>query len=126
MVFENREANAIMSPYSNAPYFRSLASSSVTLSRLFAIYHPSLPNYIALTSGSTHDIHSDCSTCLVDGTERRGSIRASGALLEGVHGVDARTVLAGVLVGTYAMKHDPFMYYTDIRNDADRCQTSSR
>ena len=23
--------------------------------------------------------------------------------------------------GTYAMKHDPFMYYTDIRNDAHRC-----
>src|SRR5882672_3776107 len=54
MVFENREADAITSPYSNAPFFRSLARSSVTLRRLFAITHPSLPNYLALTSGSTH------------------------------------------------------------------------
>ena len=31
------------------------------------------------------------------------------------------TCSTAVLVGAYAMKHDPFMYYTDIRNDTDRC-----
>jgi hypothetical protein len=121
MVFENREADSIMSPYSSAPYFRSLARSSVTLNRLFAISHPSLPDYIALTSGSTHDIHSDCSTCFVDGANIVDQLEHAGLSWKAYMESMPASCSTGVLVGAYAMKHDPFMYYTDIRNDADRC-----
>ena len=121
MVFENREADAIMSPYSSAPYFRSLASSSVTLNRLYAISHPSLPNYIALTSGSTHGIHSDCSSCFVDGTNVVDQLEQAGLSWKAYMESIPSPCSTAVLVGKYAMKHDPFMYYTDIRNDTDRC-----
>ncbi len=113
IVFENHEADSILAPHSDAPYFRSLARSSVRLSRLFAIAHPSLPNYLALTSGSTHGITSDCTTCYVDGPNivsqlERASITWK-AYMESIPG-PCSTVAAD---GTYAMKHDPFMYYTE-------------
>lgn len=121
MVFENREADSIMSPYSSAPYFRSLARSSVTLNRLYAISHPSLPNYLALTSGSTHGITSDCTTCFVEGRNIVDQLEHAGiswkAYMESIPAPCATAPYAG----TYAMKHDPFMYYNDIRNDATRC-----
>ena len=68
IVMENHEYDAIMNANSDAQYLRSLATSGVTLTHLFAITHPSLPNYLALTSGSTHGITSDCSSCIVHGT----------------------------------------------------------
>lgn len=35
---------------------------------MFAITHPSLPNYLALTGGSTFRISSDCTGCTVTAT----------------------------------------------------------
>ena len=121
MVFENRDADAIMAPSSSAPYFRSLASGSVTLSRLFAISHPSLPNYLALTSGSTHDIQSDCATCLVDGTNIVDQLESAGISWKAYMESMPEPCSTAVTAGKYVIKHDPFMYYTDIRDDVDRC-----
>lgn len=121
MVFENHEVDSIMAPHSSAPYFRSLARGSVTLSRLFAITHPSLPNYLALTSGSTHDITSDCSTCFVDGTNIADQLEDAAISWKAYMESIPEPCSTAVADGTYAMKHDPFMYYTNIRNDADRC-----
>jgi phosphatidylinositol-3-phosphatase len=121
MVFENHEVDSIMAPNSDAPYFRSLARSSVTLSQLFATSHPSLPNYLALTSGSTHGITSDCTTCYVGGPNIASQLEHAAiswkAYIESIP-EPCSTVAAD---GTYAMKHDPFMYYTNIRNNMDRC-----
>jgi len=121
MVFENREADSIMARHSSAPYFRSLARRSVTLNQLFAITHPSLPNYLALTSGSTHGVTSDCTTCLVDAPNIVDQLELAGitwkAYMESMPGPCSTTPQDG----RYVMKHDPFMYYHDIRDDAGRC-----
>lgn len=121
IVFENHEADAIMAPHSTAPYFRSLARGSVTLSRLYATSHPSLPNYLALTSGSTHGITSDCSTCLVDGTNIADQLERASISWKAYMESIPEPCSTAVADGTYAMKHDPFMYYTNIRNHAARC-----
>ena len=122
IVMENHEYDAIMNVSSDAPYLRSLAATGVTLSHLFAITHPSLPNYLALTSGSTHGITSDCSSCLVHGANIADQLDGAGigwkAYMESI----PSPCYTGVGNGSYYMKHDPFMYYTDIRNDPARCQ----
>jgi phosphatidylinositol-3-phosphatase len=121
IVFENKEAAAIMSPRSDARYFRSLARSGVTLTRLFAIRHPSLPNYLALTSGGTHGVTSDCTTCLIDDVNLVDQLEDASiswkAYLESMPGSCSRAPVDG----RYVMKHNPFMYYTGIRNDPARC-----
>jgi hypothetical protein len=121
MVFENHEADAILAPHSSAPYLRSLARRSVKLSRLFAISHPSLPNYLALTSGSTHGITSDCSTCLVDGTNIAVQLERAAISWKAYMDSMPEPCSTAVADRTYAMKHNPFMYYNDIRDHAERC-----
>ncbi|MGZ5212519.1 MAG: alkaline phosphatase family protein [Actinomycetota bacterium] len=121
MVFENREAGTIMAPSSSAPYFRALARRSVTLSRLFAITHPSLPNYLALTSGSTHGVTTDCTTCLVDGTNVVDRLEQAAISWKAYMESMPEPCSTAAIDGRYAMKHNPFMYYTDIRDDVDRC-----
>lgn len=121
IVFENKEADAIMAPHSSAPYFRSLARASVTLTRLFAIGHPSLPNYLALTSGSTHGVTSDCSTCLVDDMNLVDQLERTSISWKAYMESIPKACSTVPLHGRYALKHDPFLYYTDVRDDPARC-----
>ena len=121
IIFENHEASAILGPNSDAPYFRSLAASSVNLTGLYATSHPSLPNYLALTSGSTHGITSDCTTCFVHARNIVDQLEHAGiswkAYMESIPGPCSSEAFAGL----YALKHDPFLYYDDVRNNTNRC-----
>ena len=63
IVFENRDASQVLQNPA-ASTFRRLAERYATLEHYDAVAHPSLPNYLALISGSTHGIRSDCTGCL--------------------------------------------------------------
>src|SRR5271157_2730407 len=52
IVMENKEAGAVLGSGS-APYLNGLVHRYGLASASYAITHPSLPNYLALTSGST-------------------------------------------------------------------------
>jgi hypothetical protein len=58
ILMENHSYNEIIGS-SAAPYINQLASQCGLATNYFAISHPSLPNYIALTSGSTQGITDD-------------------------------------------------------------------
>jgi phosphatidylinositol-3-phosphatase len=66
VVFENKEVGDVLGN-SDATTFNRLASRCATIANYSGVTHPSLPNYLALISGSTHGIDSDCTDCLVDG-----------------------------------------------------------
>ena len=51
-MLENKEDNEIMGRPA-APYLNALARQSAVAANYYAITHPSLPNYLALTGGST-------------------------------------------------------------------------
>src|SRR5947208_12922884 len=53
IVMENKSYPSIIGS-SSAPYINSLAQQYGLATNFYAIRHPSLPNYLALTSGSTH------------------------------------------------------------------------
>jgi hypothetical protein len=57
IVFENKNYGDVMG---RAPYFTSLARHCGLATGYQAITHPSLPNYIAMTSGTTGGITRDC------------------------------------------------------------------
>ena len=116
---ENEESNAIVGS-SAAPFINSLANSNGLAASYFAVSHPSLPNYLALTAGSTFGIASDCTGCYVNATNLADQIETSGrswkAYMEGMP--------SSCYVGDaypYMQKHDPFIYYNDIRTNATRC-----
>ena len=70
---------------SSAPYINGLAKSYGLATNYRAVSHPSLPNYLALTGGSTFGITSDCapSVCPMSGhgseTDRGGEGRSPSA-----------------------------------------------
>jgi phosphatidylinositol-3-phosphatase len=64
IVFENRGSGEVVGNRA-APFFDELARRYAELTDYDAIDHPSLPNYLALISGSTHGIESDCASCLL-------------------------------------------------------------
>jgi phosphatidylinositol-3-phosphatase len=62
IVFENHERGDILGSGA-APEFEQLASTYAQATADYAVAHPSLPNYLALVSGSTHGVTSDCTDC---------------------------------------------------------------
>jgi phosphatidylinositol-3-phosphatase len=110
VVFENRERGAIAgSP--DAPTFAALARRYAALTHYDAVAHPSLPNYLALVSGSTQGVTSDCTDCLVAGRSLADTLEAAGRTWKTyAEGLPAPGFV-GASAGRYAKKHDPFLYF---------------
>jgi hypothetical protein len=121
IVMENEEYGGIIGNPS-APFINALARRYALAGRAFAITHPSLPNYLALTGGSTFGITSDCTDCSVPGAGLAGQLDRAGiswkAYMEGM----PSPCFTGPEAGRYAKKHDPFVYYRAVVGDPAACR----
>jgi hypothetical protein len=107
IVFENKERDAVVDSRA-APTFTRLARTYVDVTRDYAVTHPSLPNYLALVSGSTDGITNDCTDCVARGQsigdELSRANRSWGAYAEGYPSSPR-----------FAKKHVPFLYFRSDR-----------
>ncbi len=119
VVFENKEYSEVIGS-GHAPTFAALAERYALLTDYRGVAHPSLPNYLALVSGSTQGVTSDCTSCevaarnLADTLERAGKTwktYAEGLPAPGFTGSSA---------GRYAKKHDPLLYFEDVAARPER------
>ena len=119
IVFENKESTSVLGN-SAAPTFNAYARRYASLTRYYGVTHPSLPNYLALVSGSTHGITSDCTSCVASGKSLADTIEASGrtwkTYAEGLPSVG----FLGPSSKRYAKKHDPFAYFPDVADSPQR------
>ena len=121
IVMENEEYTTIIGK-SDAPYLNKLASTYGLATQYYAIRHPSLPNYMALTGGSTFGITSDCATCFQSAQNLADQIEASGRNWKAyMENMPSPCYIGDSSNGLYAQKHDPFLYYNDIRTNHTRC-----
>ncbi len=121
LVIENAEfPEVIGNPL--APYVNSLAARYGLATQSYAITHPSLPNYLALTSGSTHGIESDCTSCSVSAANIVDELEAAGRSWKAYMEDLPHPCFLGASAGAYAKKHDPFAYYDDIASNPARCR----
>jgi phosphatidylinositol-3-phosphatase len=119
VVFENHERGSIDGNPS-APTFDALARRYATLTHYDAVTHPSLPNYLALVSGSTQGITSDCTDCVVAGRSLADTLETSGRTWKTyAEGLPAPGY-TGAGAGRYAKKHDPFLYFRRIADSPAR------
>jgi acid phosphatase len=88
---------------------------------MYAISHPSLPNYLALTGGSTFGIDSDCSDCTVGATSIVDELERAHLSWRAYMEDLPAACFTGSSAGGYAKKHDPFAYYTRITTSQGRC-----
>jgi len=104
IVLENRSADQV----SGSGYIAQLAQQYGVATNYHGVYHPSLPNYLAMTSGSTWGIGDDGWHNLPAG--------GLGTQLTSA-GIDWRAYMEGMNNGCYrngngyALKHNPFAYY---------------
>jgi len=113
VVFENHEATEIAGS-SSAPTFNALARSYASLTNYDAVAHPSLPNYLALVSGSTQGISSDCTDCIVSARSLADTLEAAGKTWKTYAEDLPYRGFTGSSAGRYAKKHDPFLYFRDV------------
>jgi phosphatidylinositol-3-phosphatase len=121
LVLENKPSSRILSS-PEAPYLNALARRSAVATNYSAIRHPSLPNYLAMTSGTTAGVTSDCDPDACGASVRTiaGEITASGRSWRMyAEAMPAPCTLHDA--GRYAVRHNPFLYDSDITGDAAGC-----
>ena len=122
MVLENRSYEQVIGS-SSAPYINGLARRYALGTRYYAVAHPSLPNYVALTGGSMFEIKNDCSTCDVNARNIVGQLDATGHTWKAYfEGLDTNH-RPGPITDEYNPYYNPFVFYEKVRGvtqDRDR------
>ena len=120
IAMENREFTDVIGNAS-APYVNSLAQRYALGTSYTGVTHPSLPNYMALTSGDTF-FTDDCAGCVVPAANIADQIEASGrrwkAYMESMSAPCTATD-----EDLYSTHHNPFVHYTNIVTNAARCRS---
>jgi phosphatidylinositol-3-phosphatase len=132
IVMENQEYGNVIGSRS-APFLNLLARHYALATGMYAITHPSLPNYLALTGGSTFGIDSDCTGCSVGATSIVDQLEAAHLSWRAYMEDLPHACFTGASAGAkappsgaadnpqYAKKHDPFAYYTRIVSNPRLC-----
>jgi hypothetical protein len=119
VVLENKDQSNVLGN-DEAPNYNRYAKNNAVLSHYGGVAHPSLPNYLALVSGSTHGIRTDCTTCTVPGKSLADSLeRAHLSWKTYAEGLP-RPGFTGSSTGRYAKKHVPFLYFRNILSKPSR------
>ncbi len=112
---ENESYGAVIGA-PDAPYQTALATECGLAANYSAISHPSLPNYLAATGGSTFGISDDGdpSTHPLAAPSLFSQVQAAGLQWAGYdESMPGNCVLTGQ--GLYAPRHNPAVYYTTLR-----------
>jgi phosphatidylinositol-3-phosphatase len=118
---ENEEYTSVLGN-ARAPYTDSLIRRYGLATQSYAIAHPSLPNYLALTSGSTDGVSSDCTDCRVGARNIVDELEAAHISWKAYLEDAPAACFRGSGAGGYAKKHNPFIYYRDIVSSPRRCR----
>ena len=116
---------------STTPYLHGLKTTAAYSTDYHGITHPSLPNYLAITSGSDQGVCGDCNATGTTSCNSLNCIVAGGCdCPQTAHSIAADLDAAVVTwrayaesmgtacnttdSGNYAQRHVPFLYYSDV------------
>jgi phosphatidylinositol-3-phosphatase len=118
IVMENHSFDQIIGA-SDAPYINQLAAQHGLAANFYAESHPSLPNYIAMASGSTQGISDDG-----DPASHPLDVPSLFSLLPGGASRSLQESMPSNCyrsdTGEYAVRHNPQVYYTNLGGDCAR------
>jgi phosphatidylinositol-3-phosphatase len=117
VMFENRGYQATLGSCGADPYLCSLAKNYASATSWYGVSHPSLPNYLAVTSGSTHGCTTD--NCTGGYTSDLGQQLNSAGIPWTAYMESMPTACYTRLTyGNYEKWRNPFPWYSD-----DACST---
>src|SRR5215472_8793489 len=119
IVMENKHINETYNCGGNCTYLTTLANTYGLAESYSALTHPSMANYIALTSGGQYGATSVQPPGSINATNIVDRLESSGltwkAYMESYHGG------CSDYGSLYDDNHDPFVKYSDIYNNPTRC-----
>lgn len=130
IIMENHSVSQIAGS-SSAPYINQLISQYGYAANYQALFHPSLPNYIALTSGGNQGITTDCDSCRVSAPSIFDELEKAGKTWK-AYMESMPSNCAGADASPYLHHHNPPAYYSSLlssgscaKNDVAYTQFSS-
>lgn len=121
IVLENHSEHSVIGD-PNTPFITSLAQQYGHATNYFGVTHPSEPNYVAMISGSNWWTNNDNPANRFDHTNLIDELNAThiswGAYMEAMPAGDPLTdYWPSSSNALYASKHNPFVLFSDIRNN---------
>ena len=99
------------------PYLNSLISQYGLAAQFYANAHPSMPNYLMLTTGQIESFDDNFSGTISDDNVVRELVKAGKSWKAYEESIPAPGYLGGDQ-GNYVRRHDPFSYLSDIQKDS--------
>ncbi len=121
IMLENHEYSSIIGK-SSAPYLNSLAQQYGLATNFYGTTHPSLPNYLATIGGDTFGVTSNCNDCFINAPNLVDQLETAGKSWKAYMEAMPSPCFIGDSGKLYRQKHNPFIYFDDIRLNAARCQ----
>jgi acid phosphatase len=106
VVEENKSFQQIIGN-KDAPYINALAQRGMLFTESYGITHPSQPNYLALFSGSTHNITNDACLLELNGDNLASMLLAKNLSFVSYSETMPETAYLGCMYGAYMRKHNP-------------------
>jgi acid phosphatase len=123
-VMENKGYSQVWNTNST-PYLTYLGKTWAHATVYKALTHPSLPNYLEIFGGSNFGITTDCSpssSCHTTAKNLGDRLSAAGLTWKAyMESMPSPCYLSGS--GNYAPKHNPAIYFDDIRNNSTLCKS---
>ena len=118
LVEENHSYSEVIGS-SARPNFNSLAAQFGLATQYFAVAHPSIPNYLMLTTGLTESFDDSFSGTISDDNVVRELVKAGKTWKCYAESIPAPGYL-GADSGLYVRRHNPFSYLSDVQNSIAR------
>ncbi len=103
-----------------APYINELARQGASLSQFYALTHPSQPNYLALFSGSAHEIRGDDCPNNLTSRNLASELLQADLTFTGYAQSMPGVGFTGCADGPYVRRHNPWVNFNNVPASANR------
>jgi len=117
LVVEENHSYSEVIGNSSMPYFNSLASKYGLATQYYADAHPSLPNYLILTTGIPETFNDSFAGTISDDNVVRELVKAGKTWKSYAESIPS-TGYVGQDAGTYVRRHNPFTYLSDVQGNS--------
>jgi acid phosphatase len=125
VIEENRSFEQVMDPKKSDSYIHALAKRGMLFTKSYAVSHPSLPNYLALFSGSTQSVSNDSCRHLFDSDNLATALADKGLSFASYAESLPEVGDKSCIFGAYQRKHNPAVYWQGSRLPASANQRFS-
>jgi hypothetical protein len=122
IIFENENAENVLVP--EMPNFYRLSQTYGRADAYVTNYHPSLANYIIMTSGSNHGITTSddpATNVAIEGTDNLADQLDTAGVPWRAYMESLGDTCGAATNYPYKANHNPFVYYTSMAQDPARC-----